>query len=185
MISRCSHLNDQPLAMNRAARSSSSSGCVGAQPLRAEVARRADQMLAEVPAPDAIHDHARGQRRGVGEDLLAKLQTAGAVVEVGIGPSRARAGIRAAPDRRASSDCRRDTAADRAERPASRRRTSGPAPTSLNTGRRRRPSSGTAPSDRSASAARRPPPAFCARVRVRNQIGRQRFACRRARARAS
>ena len=71
MISRCSHLSDQPLAMKRAARSSSSCGMRRLLALRAEIARRLDQRLAEVPGPDAIDDDARGQRRGIGEDSSA------------------------------------------------------------------------------------------------------------------
>ena len=81
-----------------------------------------------MPAPHAVHDHARAQRRGVGEDLLAELQPAGSVLEIGRRLSPAPAGTRAARDRRACRGCRLDTAADRAARPASRRRTSGPAP---------------------------------------------------------
>ena len=41
--------------------------------LHAEIAGGRDQRLAEVPAPHAVDDHARGQRRGVGEDLVREF----------------------------------------------------------------------------------------------------------------
>ena len=60
--------------------------------LRAEVARRCHQRPAEVPAPDAVDDHARGQRRGIGEDSLGQLQPAGSVLEGGVALWPARLG---------------------------------------------------------------------------------------------
>ena len=48
--------------MNSTASQSSSSGCDGALAHLAEVARRADDALAEVMLPDPVDHHARGQR---------------------------------------------------------------------------------------------------------------------------
>ena len=76
MISRCSHLSDQPLAMKRAARSSSSCGMSRFVALGAEIAGRIDQWLAEVPTPDAVDDDAGGERGGVGEDPFGQFESA-------------------------------------------------------------------------------------------------------------
>ena len=81
MISRCSHFSDQPLAMKRAARSSSSSRVRRPVALRAEVARRVDQAGAEVVLPDAVDDHAGRQRRALGDDGVGQFEPAAALRE--------------------------------------------------------------------------------------------------------
>src|SRR4051794_7413581 len=48
---------------------------------RSEIARRAHQMLIEMPAPDAVYDHARGERSGVAEDFVRQLEPPGALLE--------------------------------------------------------------------------------------------------------
>ena len=62
MIRRCICLMLQPRSMNSTASQSSNSGCVGGLAHLAEVVQRGDDAPAEVVAPDAIDDHARGQR---------------------------------------------------------------------------------------------------------------------------
>ena len=80
MIRRCSFFSDQPSRMNappdgRAVRRGS-----GARSF-AEVAGGRDKRLAEVVHPDAIHDHAGGQRVVRGSDRVGQIQPAAAVDE--------------------------------------------------------------------------------------------------------
>jgi hypothetical protein len=48
----------------------------------AELARRIDQTATEVMLPHAIHDHARGQRRGVFHDGLRQFEATASGVEL-------------------------------------------------------------------------------------------------------
>ena len=47
----------------------------------AEIVRRADEALAEVMHPDAVHDHAGGERIALGGDRLRQLEPAAAFLE--------------------------------------------------------------------------------------------------------
>ena len=86
--------------------------------LHAEIAGRGDQRPAEMPAPHAIHDHPRGQWRGVGEDSVRQIQPSRAVLERRSRPARVRPGNAAAPARPAWPRCRAATRENRALRPA-------------------------------------------------------------------
>ena len=81
MISRCSHFSDQPCSMNRAARSSSSSGCVGFSPCTPKSLGVATSGLPKCQRPDAVDDHPRRERCGIGEDLLGQFAPARARVK--------------------------------------------------------------------------------------------------------
>src|SRR5262245_12298960 len=53
----------------------------GLLPLRTEVAGGGNQGLAEVPVPNAIHDHSCGQWGRIGKDSLSQLEPARALFE--------------------------------------------------------------------------------------------------------
>src|SRR5260370_20841360 len=46
--------------------------------LRAEITWRGRKRPSEMPAPDAVHDHSSGQRRGIADDLVRQLEPTGA-----------------------------------------------------------------------------------------------------------
>ncbi len=69
-MSRCSFFRLQPCATNSLASQSSSSGCVGRSPRCPKSPSDADDAAAEMMMPDAVDEHARGERvLAVGEAL--------------------------------------------------------------------------------------------------------------------
>ena len=76
MIRRCSFLSDQPSSTNRAASQSSSAGMRRRFGQHAEVVGRAHDPVAEMPLPDPIDDHARGQRVVLRRDPARQLAPA-------------------------------------------------------------------------------------------------------------
>src|SRR6185369_16370981 len=58
-------------------------GMRGREPLHAEVARGAYQMLVEMPAPQAVDDDTCTERRGIGKNLFTEFEPARSVVKLG------------------------------------------------------------------------------------------------------
>ena len=94
MISRCSALIDQPSSTNRRRQPVEQLGVRRALAEHAEVVGRADEPLAEVPAPDAVDHHPGGQR------VVRVGQPARPAPAGRSGPSAKRGGCVAGEDRR-------------------------------------------------------------------------------------
>ena len=92
MISLFSHFSDQPCAMKRAARSSSSSGCVGFSPCTPKSLAVATSGLPKCQPHTrfTITRAASGAR--IGEDPFRQLEAARAVLERGVVPLESTAG---------------------------------------------------------------------------------------------